>query len=130
MPLSGRKSAALSYALASMRAPAWLAAPRRMVSVIACLPCGRVGRPRTMFRRLAAVVLGHPCYAGRATLARMDEGLLARLHRGRDGLAATRDAVEAAAPWPLAATFDTSEEAQWGPPEVLAHVEEMVPYWL
>ena len=60
----------------------------------------------------------------------MDEGLLARLDRGRDGLAATRQAVEAAAPWPLAATFDTSEEAHWGPPEVLAHLEEMVPYWL
>jgi len=60
----------------------------------------------------------------------MDEGLLARLRRGRDGLAATRGAVEAAAPWPLAATFDTSEEARWGPPEVLAHLEEMVPYWL
>ena len=60
----------------------------------------------------------------------MDEGLLARLQRGRDGLAATRGAVEVAAPWPLAATFDTSEEAQWGPPEVLAHLEEMVPYWL
>jgi DinB superfamily len=60
----------------------------------------------------------------------MDEALFARLHRGRDGLAATRGAVEAAAPWPLAATFDTSEEAQWGPPEVLAHLQEMVPYWL
>src|SRR6476620_10933320 len=113
-----------------MRAPAWLAAPRRIVSVIACLPCGRVGRSGTSDRRVATGDVGHPCYARRATLARMDEGLLARLARGRDGLAATRAAVEAAAPWPLAATFDTSEEAQWGLPEVLAHVQEMVPYWL
>ncbi len=40
-----------------------------------------------------------------------------------------RPAVEAAAPWPLAERFDTSEEASWGPPEVLAHVSEMLEYW-
>ena len=40
-----------------------------------------------------------------------------------------RPAVEAAAPWPLADRFDTSEEASWGPPEVLAHVSEMLGYW-
>ncbi len=60
----------------------------------------------------------------------MDDDLLARLRSGLAGLVATRTAVEAAAPWPLAATFDTSEEARWGPPEVLAHVAEMVPFWL
>jgi DinB superfamily len=38
-------------------------------------------------------------------------------------------AVEAAAPWPLAERFDTSTEASWGPPEVLAHVAEMLGYW-
>lgn len=33
-------------------------------------------------------------------------------------------------PWPLAADFGTGPEASWGPPEVLAHVSEMLPYWL
>jgi DinB superfamily len=44
--------------------------------------------------------------------------------------AATRPRVEAGAPWPLAERFDHAPEAAWGPPEVLAHVAEMLPYWL
>ncbi len=56
--------------------------------------------------------------------------LLDRLDAARAGLAATRPAVEAGAPWPLAETFDDSDEARWGPREVLAHLAEMVPYWL
>ena len=59
----------------------------------------------------------------------MDD-LLDRLAVPRAGLAATRPAVEAGAPWPLAETFDDSDEARWGPGEVLAHLAEMVPYWL
>lgn len=43
---------------------------------------------------------------------------------------ATRPAVEAGAPWPLATTIDHSDEAHWGPVEVLAHLAEMAPYWL
>lgn len=38
--------------------------------------------------------------------------------------------VVAGAPWPLAAVYGTEDEASWGPPEVLAHLEEMLPYWL
>jgi hypothetical protein len=60
----------------------------------------------------------------------MDDDLLDRLKKARDGLAATRPAVEAGAPWPMAQTFDDSDEARWGPPEVLAHVSEMAVYWL
>ncbi|HEU4672666.1 MAG TPA: DinB family protein [Candidatus Limnocylindrales bacterium] len=45
-------------------------------------------------------------------------------------LAALEPAVLGAAPWPLAARFDHSDEAAWGPPEVLAHVDEMLPYWM
>jgi hypothetical protein len=60
----------------------------------------------------------------------MDDTLLDRLHAAVTGLEATRPAVEAGAPWPLAAVFDTSDEARWGPPEVLAHLAEMGPYWL
>jgi hypothetical protein len=59
----------------------------------------------------------------------MDE-LLDRLRAAAAALEATRPAVEAGAPWPLAATFDHSDEARWGPGEVLAHVAEMLPYWL
>jgi len=60
----------------------------------------------------------------------MDETLLDRLGAAAAGFEATRQAVEARAPWPLATTFDHSDEARWGPPEVLAHVAEMLPYWL
>ncbi len=56
--------------------------------------------------------------------------MLERLRAARAGLEATRARVEAGVPWPLAETFDDSDEARWGPPEVLAHVAEMVPYWL
>lgn len=33
-------------------------------------------------------------------------------------------------PWPLAESFGTEPEALWGPREVLAHVAEMLPFWL
>ncbi len=60
----------------------------------------------------------------------MEDTLLDRLHAATAGLVATRPAVEARAPWPLAATFDHSDEARWGPPEVLAHLAEMTSFWL
>jgi DinB superfamily len=40
-----------------------------------------------------------------------------------------RPAVEAGAPWPLAERFDDAPEASWGPPEVLAHLAEMIGFW-
>ncbi len=58
------------------------------------------------------------------------EDLLARLDAARARLGALRPAVIAGAPWPLAERFDHTPEAAWGPPEVLAHVAEMLPYWL
>ena len=45
-------------------------------------------------------------------------------------LASLDHALRAGAPWPLAARFDHSPEATWGPPEILAHVEEMLAFWL
>ena len=60
----------------------------------------------------------------------MDDTLLDRLTAARAGLARTRPAVEAGAPWPMAAVYDDSDEARWGPGEVLAHLAEMAPYWL
>ena len=32
--------------------------------------------------------------------------------------------------WPLAERFDHAPEAAWGPRELLAHLAEMLPYWL
>jgi len=60
----------------------------------------------------------------------MDDSLLRGLRAATTGLEATRPAVEGGAPWPLATTFDHSDEAHWGPPEVLAHLAEMATYWL
>ncbi len=56
--------------------------------------------------------------------------LRARLHSVAHAFLDLRPAVIAASPWPLAAEFGPGPEASWGPPEVLAHVTEMLPYWL
>jgi hypothetical protein len=55
---------------------------------------------------------------------------LARLRQAQRTLNDLRLAVEAGEPWPLAERFGTEPEARWGPPEVLAHVAEMLPFWL
>jgi hypothetical protein len=55
---------------------------------------------------------------------------IARLEAARQAYAALRPRVDAGAPWPLAAHFGVEPEASWGPPEVLAHVTEMLPFWL
>ena len=57
-----------------------------------------------------------------------DERLL-RLHAAAARFAATRVAVEEGSPWSLADRFDDTPEAEWGPPEVLAHVAEMLSFW-
>ncbi len=54
----------------------------------------------------------------------------ARLRATADTFLALRPAVLAGEPWPLAADFGHGPEAAWGPPEVLAHLTEMLPYWL
>jgi hypothetical protein len=41
-----------------------------------------------------------------------------------------RPRVVAGEPWALAESYGTAPEAAWGPREVLAHVDEMLPYWL
>jgi hypothetical protein len=53
----------------------------------------------------------------------------ARLAASREAFTALRPRVEAREPWPLAADFGTGPEASWGPPEVLAHTAEMLPFW-
>ena len=50
-------------------------------------------------------------------------GVVAELER-------LRPAIEQGAPWPMAERFGHEPEASWGPPEVLAHVAEMMSFWL
>lgn len=54
----------------------------------------------------------------------------ARLEAAVSGILALKPRVEGAAPWPLAELYGTEAEASWGPPELLAHVDEMLPFWL
>ncbi len=63
----------------------------------------------------------------------MADDLAARLTATREAYRALRpriEAREATDPWPLATAFGTEPEASWGVREVLAHVQEMLPYWL
>jgi hypothetical protein len=53
-----------------------------------------------------------------------------RLEASTAAMLALGPRTAAAAPWPLAEVYGTEVEASWGPPEVLAHVEEMLPFWL
>jgi len=52
-----------------------------------------------------------------------------RLHNAGTDLLALRGALVAGEPWPLSAAYGTEPEADWGPREVLAHVNEMLGYW-
>lgn len=60
----------------------------------------------------------------------LQTNLAERVRQAGAAISAERAAVEARAPYPLAERFDHTPEAAWGPPEVLAHVSEMLPYWL
>ena len=53
-----------------------------------------------------------------------------RIAAARRGYADLAPRVMAGEPWPLAEDYGTGPEASWGPREVLAHVEEMLPFWL
>lgn len=72
-----------------------------------------------------------PDCASRATLTLVkDDQLDGRLAAASARLAGLGEALQAGGPWPLAVRFDHSPEASWGPPEILAHVGEMLSYWL
>jgi hypothetical protein len=58
------------------------------------------------------------------------EPLAARLTDAAADLGRLRPRIEAGEPWPLAQMYGAEEEASWGPREVLAHVDEMIPFWL
>lgn len=53
-----------------------------------------------------------------------------RLEAAVGAILALRPRVEAGAPWPMAELYGPEPEASWGPNELLAHVEEFLPYWL
>jgi len=53
-----------------------------------------------------------------------------RLEAAAAGIMALKSRIEAGAPWPLAELYGPEPEASWGPNELLAHVEEYLPYWL
>jgi hypothetical protein len=55
---------------------------------------------------------------------------LDRLGTARAAYAGLQPQVAAGEPWPLATAFGTEPEAAWSPRETLAHVAEMLPYWL
>ena len=57
--------------------------------------------------------------------------LTARLRAAAARFADFRPPIEAGRPWPLhIVEHDAGPESEWGPTEVLAHVSEMLPYWL
>jgi hypothetical protein len=58
----------------------------------------------------------------------MDD-LAARLRDAGNALLGLRGALVAGEPWPLSAAYGTEPEADWGPRELLAHVNEMLGYW-
>src|SRR5262245_47901674 len=53
-----------------------------------------------------------------------------RLEAAVGAIVALRGRLEAGSPWPLAELYGTEAEAHWGPPELLAHLDEMLPFWL
>lgn len=59
------------------------------------------------------------------------EDAVTRLDGAAAGFGALLPAVEAGHPWPLHdVAHDAGPESAWGPTEVLAHVAEMLPFWL
>jgi len=53
-----------------------------------------------------------------------------RLEKAVAAIVELKPRIEAGAPWPMAELYGPEPEASWGPPELLAHVEEYLPYWL
>jgi len=58
------------------------------------------------------------------------DALLERLQSATESMLRLRDRVEAGEPWTLSASYGAEPESSWGPREVLAHVAEMIPFWL
>ena len=72
---------------------------------------------------ISGAILRPACHTGG-----MDD--VDRIKGARRGYANLAPRVKAGEPWALAEDYGTGPEASWGPREVLAHVEEMLPFWL
>lgn len=55
--------------------------------------------------------------------------LAVRLRDAGSALLGFRGALVAGEPWPLSNDYGHTPESDWGPREVLGHVDEMLPYW-
>jgi hypothetical protein len=59
----------------------------------------------------------------------MDD-LADRLERAAEAMVELGPQLAAGEPWPLSDVYGPGPESSWGPREVLAHVAEMLPYWM
>ncbi len=59
----------------------------------------------------------------------MDD-LADRLERATEAMVELGPQLAAGEPWPLSDVYGPGPESSWGPREVLAHVAEMLPYWM
>ena len=57
------------------------------------------------------------------------QDLIDRLTVAATDMEGLRPSVVAGEPWPLSAAYGAEPESDWGPKEILAHVEEMLEYW-
>jgi DinB superfamily len=53
-----------------------------------------------------------------------------RLQAASGRMAGMTEAIDAGRPWPVGPVAGDGPESTWGPPEVLAHVAEMLGFWL
>jgi hypothetical protein len=60
----------------------------------------------------------------------IDDEIERRLASSAARFATIGPRLAAGGPWPLAERFDHAPEASWGPLETLAHLEEMLGYWM
>jgi hypothetical protein len=57
-------------------------------------------------------------------------GLADRLEAAAEAMVELGPRLAAGEPWPLAGMVGPGPESSWGPREVLAHVAEMLPFWM
>jgi hypothetical protein len=53
-----------------------------------------------------------------------------RLDAGAAAIGELAPAINRGEPWPLTEVYGPGPESAWGPREVLAHVSEMIPFWM
>ena len=73
---------------------------------------------------------GPSTYDATMTNASPAAGAIDRLTTAATTFDGLRAAIDAGRPWPLREVTGDGPEAQWGPPEILAHATEMLPYWM